>query len=313
MKYCDDYAALLDLYVDGELSPDDMDRVRAHLETCPGCRAYVDDALAIRAAFPDVEDTEVPAGFAESVMSAVQAAAQERPAAPQAKKRHWGRVLLPLAACCAIVILLHGVTGSKNSPVEFATASSSATDTATTESESIAETEEAAAEAPAETPADGAADGGAAPETRVAFTTSDAGTCASVNDQASSKALPETGVVEAPAGAAVPEAQAAEPEEFGVEAASSVSAFATFRLTTAQAPTRTASSAMSCPGRTTTPCWPRWQIMASRRSPTKNLPRPTGPWPMALPWSMWRTNGRRTLSDTNFQQNRLKRGNREKS
>ena len=195
----------------------------------------MDDALAIRAAFPDVEDTEVPTGFAESVMSAVQAAAQERPAAPQAKKRHWGRVLLPLAACCAIVILLHGVTGSKNSPVEFATASSSATDTATTESESIAETGEAAAEAPAETPADGAADGGAAPETRVAFTTSDAGTGASVNDQASSKALPETGVVEAPAGAAVPEAQAAEPEEFGVEAASSVSAFATLRLTTAQA------------------------------------------------------------------------------
>ena len=235
MKYCEDCAALLDLYVDGELSPEDMDRVRAHLETCSGCRTYVDDALAIRAAFPDVEDTEVPTGFAESVMSAVQAAAQERPAAPQAKKRHWGRVLLPLAACCAIVILLHGVTGSKNSPVEFATASSSATDTATTESESIAETEEAAAEAPAETPADGAADGGAAPETRVAFTTSDAGTCASVNDQASSKALPETGVVEAPAGAAVPEAQAAEPEEFGVEAASSVSAFATLRLTTAQA------------------------------------------------------------------------------
>ena len=235
MKYCENYAALLDLYVDGELSPEDMDRVRAHLETCPGCRAYVDDALAIRAAFPDVEDTEVPAGFAESVMSAVQAAAQERPAAPQAKKRHWGRVLLPLAACCAIVILLHGVTGSKNSPVEFATASSSATDTATTESESIAETEEAAAEAPAETPADGAADGGAAPETRVAFTTSDAGTGASVNDQASSKALPETGVVEVPAGAAVPEAQAEEPEEAGVEAASSVSAFATLRLTTAQA------------------------------------------------------------------------------
>ena len=235
MKYCEDYAALLDLYVDGELSPEDMDRVRAHLETCSGCRAYVDDALAIRAAFPDVEDTEVPTGFAESVMSAVQAAAQERPAAPQAKKRHWGRVLLPLAACCAIVILLHGVTGSKNSPVEFATASSSATDTATTESESIAETEEAAAEAPAETPADGAADGGAAPETRVAFTTSDAGTGASVNAQASSKALPETGVVEVPAGAAVPEAQAEEPEEAGVEAASSVSAFATLRLTTAQA------------------------------------------------------------------------------
>ena len=31
MKYCEDCAALLDLYVDGELSPEDMDRVRAHL------------------------------------------------------------------------------------------------------------------------------------------------------------------------------------------------------------------------------------------------------------------------------------------
>ena len=236
MKYCEDCAALLDLYVDGELSPEDMDRVRSHLETCPGCRAYVDDALAIRAAFPDVEDTEVPTGFAESVMSAVQAAAQERPAAPQAKKRHWGRVLLPLAACCAIVILLHGVTGSKNSPVEFATASSAADTAAITESENIAETEEAAVEAPAETaPAGGTAESGGTPETRVAFTTSDAGTGASVNDQASSKALPETGVVEVPAGAAVPEAQAEEPEEAGVEAASSVSAFATLRLTTAQA------------------------------------------------------------------------------
>nr|WP_325196161.1 zf-HC2 domain-containing protein [uncultured Oscillibacter sp.] len=235
MKYCEDYAALLDLYVDGELSPEDTDRVRAHLETCPGCRAYVDDALAIRAAFPDAEDTEVPAGFAGGVMSAVRAAAQEKPAAPQAKKRHWGRVLLPLAACCAIVILLHGVTGSKNSSVEFATASSAADTAATTESESIAETEEAAVEAPAEAAANGAAESGGTPETRVAFTTSDAGTGASVNDQASSKALPETGVVEAPAGAAVPEAQAAEPEEAGVETASSVSAFATLRLTTAQA------------------------------------------------------------------------------
>ena len=115
-------------------------------------------------------------------------------------------------------------------------ASSAAGTAAITESENIAETEEAAVEAPAETaPAGGTAESGGTPETRVAFSTSDAGTGASVNDQASSKALPETGVVEAPAGAAVTEAQAAEPEEFGVEAASSVSAFATLRLTTAQA------------------------------------------------------------------------------
>ena len=52
MKCCEEYAALLDPFVDGELTPEEMERVREHLEDCPGCRAYVDDALAIRAGFP---------------------------------------------------------------------------------------------------------------------------------------------------------------------------------------------------------------------------------------------------------------------
>ena len=73
MKYCNDYAALLDLFVDGELTPAEMADVQAHLDGCPGCRAYVDDALAMRAAFPEVEDTVIPEGFADSVMAAVAA------------------------------------------------------------------------------------------------------------------------------------------------------------------------------------------------------------------------------------------------
>ena len=64
MRYCERYAALLDLFVDGELPPGEMEQVQAHLAVCPGCQAYVDDALAIRAGFPDVEDTAVPEGFA---------------------------------------------------------------------------------------------------------------------------------------------------------------------------------------------------------------------------------------------------------
>ena len=83
MKYCDDYAALLDLYVDGELSSDELSDVQAHLDTCPGCRAYVDDALSLRAAFPDVEDTEVPDGFAEGVMAAIR---------PRLSRKNGGRL-----------------------------------------------------------------------------------------------------------------------------------------------------------------------------------------------------------------------------
>ena len=113
MKYCENFAALLDPFVDGELSPDEMARVQAHLDGCPACRAYVDDALAIRASFPDAEDTPVPDGFAESVMARIRAeaapqaeAASQAEAVPQKKTfRPWLNALASLAACCAIVLL----------------------------------------------------------------------------------------------------------------------------------------------------------------------------------------------------------------
>lgn len=109
MKYCDDYAALLDLYVDGELSPAELADVQAHLDACPGCRAYVDDALAIRAALSDLDETEIPAGFAEGVMAAIraQSASASNETAPQKRKTPlWLKSLAPLAACFALVLFL---------------------------------------------------------------------------------------------------------------------------------------------------------------------------------------------------------------
>ena len=60
MTYCKEFSALLDPYIDGELSPEETARVREHLHTCDGCRAYVQAALAIRDAFP--EEPETPVG-----------------------------------------------------------------------------------------------------------------------------------------------------------------------------------------------------------------------------------------------------------
>lgn len=99
MDTCAEFAALLDLFVDGELPPAEAERVQAHLETCDVCRSYVEDIQAIRSAFPSMEDTPVPEGFADGVMAAIRAgkAPQKRRSAPR-----WARIALPLAACLAI-------------------------------------------------------------------------------------------------------------------------------------------------------------------------------------------------------------------
>lgn len=109
MKYCEEYAALLDLFVDGELTGPEMERVRDHLETCPGCRAYVDDALVIRAGFPDVEETAVPEGFAEGVMARVREDAAKGQKVVELQRRgfrRWMGTAAALAACCALVVLV---------------------------------------------------------------------------------------------------------------------------------------------------------------------------------------------------------------
>lgn len=103
MNGCEDFLELLDSFLDGELPPDQMLRVQAHLDACPACRDYVDGALTLRAAFPSVEDTDVPEGFAENVMERVRASTL-KPAALH--RRRWMSAVAALAACCAIVILL---------------------------------------------------------------------------------------------------------------------------------------------------------------------------------------------------------------
>ena len=179
MNTCETYAALLDLFVDGELSLEEMLEVQAHLDECPACRAYVDDALAMQASFPDAEETEVPESFAAGVMAKIQADIAARPASPhKRKKTPWVGVLASLAACCAIVIIqqngplaARGESAAASMAYETAVAEEAACDDAAPEhyytadsateetaEESMVEAEEAAPmERQTEAPAEGSA------------------------------------------------------------------------------------------------------------------------------------------------------------
>ena len=152
MDTCQEFAALLDLYVDGELPPAEAERVQAHLETCGVCRSYVDDIQAIRAAFPMIEDTPVPEGFADGVMAAIRAgkAPRKRRSAPR-----WARVALPLAACLAIFAVVQVPLLQRDTAADQAVGQEQIQDIADTSSEkaqSRQETEEAVEPETTQTP-----------------------------------------------------------------------------------------------------------------------------------------------------------------
>ena len=155
--------ALLDAFVDGELTSDEMIQVQAHLDECPACQAYVDDALAIRAAFPTEDDLPLPADFTENVMRSVAKAPQSRP-----KRQPWGK-LAAAAACLAVIVLVqHGALGGTGS-----TDSASAYDTAAVMD--VAAAESAPAERSMDSPSAGTESEETADNSAEAFTATSGG------------------------------------------------------------------------------------------------------------------------------------------
>lgn len=97
---CEDWESMLDSFIDGELSDQKAQQVRLHLESCEICATYVQEVLAMRDGFPQVEQEEVPLDFVQSVMARIET---QQP--PKRKKIiHWQRYALGAVACLTMVV-----------------------------------------------------------------------------------------------------------------------------------------------------------------------------------------------------------------
>ena len=138
MSACEHYQQQISQLLDGELPPEQVQTLRAHLRTCPECQRVYDDFLALQAAVRDAAAAP-PADLTARIMQQVRqepvpmaprAAAPTRPvrctqprpirktppSKPAARKRPVsGRTspLLPISVMAACLALILGADGRK--------------------------------------------------------------------------------------------------------------------------------------------------------------------------------------------------------
>ena len=128
MTPCENYWEALNAFVDGECSPEEEAKLRAHLTECEACREALAELTALRGGFPHWEDEEVPEGFADGVLQRI--AGTPRQAPKNARRKHraaWAS----LAACLGIMVLL-GTLFPGNRSASSANTAAPASDAAVT-------------------------------------------------------------------------------------------------------------------------------------------------------------------------------------
>lgn len=136
-EYCDEFSALISRMLDEDLDQSEQIRLWMHLDHCEGCRAYYEAQCAIRSAIQSLPPVEVPADFTAGVMKRIAEdapaasrteAADTKPQSAKNKKTPWRYRILPLAACCALLLLsvqrvgLSSPRSTASETVEYSTA-----------------------------------------------------------------------------------------------------------------------------------------------------------------------------------------------
>ena len=102
MKCCEQYAAALSAFVDGELSENEKEEVLSHVEHCQNCREYLSELMIVHTMFEEMPELDAPEGFSERVLERVHEEKRER----SRHRRAWPRVL---AACFALLVVTAAV------------------------------------------------------------------------------------------------------------------------------------------------------------------------------------------------------------
>ena len=107
---CEEFKQLLDAYVDGELSPAEMDALRAHAKACEACREELMAAQLLKETLAHMDDDlTVPLQAQAAWRSAVRAEAGK---GKRQQTRKWMRACSALAAAL-VVALGVGLTANK--------------------------------------------------------------------------------------------------------------------------------------------------------------------------------------------------------
>lgn len=109
MISCERAWELLNLQLDGALSPQEEQELEEHLASCPACRKDQEELAQMSQALRGLGEVQVPADFTQRVMEQVRAESQEKPKVISLQRRRWARTLMGLAACALLCIGIYRV------------------------------------------------------------------------------------------------------------------------------------------------------------------------------------------------------------
>lgn len=116
MNNCAQYWDLISAAVDGALTPEERERLQAHLAECPDCRAMLEQLQGLAEDLGEI--TPAPLGFVGRVMEAAERTPQEIPftnlpqnqvdyAPARQRVKDWWRPIrhwCAIAACCLLIL-----------------------------------------------------------------------------------------------------------------------------------------------------------------------------------------------------------------